>query len=102
LSARPAIPCDHPQRAVLNDEVHARPPESLAAPLRLQQTVEGLSVAAITYYVVGLIGYAGKGLRSAGAPLDADLATAASIPIVAFAVAMGVRAIRKRVTRVAS
>ena len=70
--------------------------------LRLQQTVEGLSVAAITYYVVGLIGYASKGLRSAGAPLDGDLAAAASIPIVAFAVAMGVQAIRKRVTRVAS
>ena len=25
---------DHPQRQVLNDEVHARPPEPLAAPLR--------------------------------------------------------------------
>jgi len=25
--------------------------------LRLQTTVEGLSVAAITYYVVGLLGY---------------------------------------------
>ena len=29
--------------------------------LRLQQTVEGLSVAAISYYVVGLIGYLAKG-----------------------------------------
>ncbi len=30
--------------------------------LRLQQTVEGLSVVAITYYVLGLIGYAAKAL----------------------------------------
>ncbi len=37
--------------------------------LRLQQTVEGLSVAAVSYYVVGLIGYLAKGterLRQAG------------------------------------
>ena len=30
--------------------------------LRLQQTVEGLSVAAVSYYVVGLIGYLAKGV----------------------------------------
>ena len=29
--------------------------------LRLQQTVEGLSVAAVSYYVVGLVGYLAKG-----------------------------------------
>ena len=34
--------------------------------LRLQETVEGLSVAAVTYYVVGLVGYAAKGLKAAG------------------------------------
>jgi uncharacterized membrane-anchored protein len=32
--------------------------------LRLQQTVEGLSVAAITYYIVALTGYAAKGLNA--------------------------------------
>ncbi len=31
--------------------------------LRLQQTVEGLSVAAVSYYVVGLIGYLAKGAQ---------------------------------------
>ena len=37
--------------------------------LRLQQTVEGLSVAAVSYYVVGLIGYVAKGApRAAVAP----------------------------------
>ena len=35
--------------------------------LRLQATVEGLSVAAISYYVVGLFGYIVKGLHDSGA-----------------------------------
>jgi hypothetical protein len=29
------LPEDHPQRRALNDEVHARPPEFLLAPVRL-------------------------------------------------------------------
>ena len=34
--------------------------------LRLQQTVEGLSVVAISYYLLGLLGYVVKGLSSTG------------------------------------
>ena len=68
------------------------------AQLRLQQTVEGLSVAAITYYIVGLVGYAAKGLSSAGVPLNVEAVTALSIPVVAIAVALGVRHVRKLVT----
>ena len=34
--------------------------------LRLQQTVEGLSVVAITYYLSSLVGYLAKGLRGGG------------------------------------
>jgi uncharacterized membrane-anchored protein len=64
--------------------------------LRLQQTVEGLSVAAITYYVVGLIAYVAKGAQEAGAGLDSGLLTAASVPIVALLVAWTVRRIRRR------
>ncbi len=67
--------------------------------LRLQQTVEGLSVAAMTYYIVGLVGYAAKGLSSIGVPVDADITMAVSIPIVALLVGLGVRKIRKIVTR---
>jgi uncharacterized membrane-anchored protein len=37
------------------------------AQLQVRQTVEGLSVAAITYYPVGLVGCAAKALKSAGA-----------------------------------
>ena len=69
--------------------------------LRLQQTVEGLSVAAITYYAVGLIGYLAKAAKSLGLPVDPDLAVGVSIPIVAVLVALGVRHIRKTVTRAA-
>jgi len=81
-----------------NQQVLASMNRRAAAQLRLQQTVEGLSVAAITYYIVGLLSYAAKGLVAAGLPLDAELATAASIPLVALAVAWGVRKVRRRVT----
>jgi uncharacterized membrane-anchored protein len=57
-----------------------------AVQLRLQETVEGLSIAAISYYVVGLWGYGVKGLKAAGLHLDVELAMAASIPVVVFGV----------------
>ncbi|HET9693699.1 MAG TPA: DUF3422 domain-containing protein [Steroidobacteraceae bacterium] len=69
-----------------------------AAQLRLQQTVEGLSVAAITYYIVGLVGYAAKGLHAAGMHVNVEAATAVSIPLVAVAVAYGVRHARRIVS----
>ncbi len=66
--------------------------------LRLQETVEGLSVAAVTYYIVGLVGYAAKGLKALGAPLHVEVTTGASIPVVALLVALGVRRIRRAVS----
>ena len=59
--------------------------------LRLQQTVEGLSVAAITYYIVGLVGYGAKGLKAAGWSLDPDIVMGASIPLVILLVWLGLR-----------
>ena len=38
--------------------------------LRLQETVEGLSVAAITYYVVSLVGHAAEGLEALGVHVE--------------------------------
>jgi uncharacterized membrane-anchored protein len=64
--------------------------------LRLQQTVEGLSVAAIVYYVAGLIGYLAKALRSAGARIDPDIAVGVSVPLVAALALWGVRRMRRR------
>ena len=52
--------------------------------LRLQQTVEGLSLAAIVYYLAGLVGYAAKALKAAGLPLSTDLVTGAAVPLLAL------------------
>ncbi len=55
--------------------------------LRLQRTVEWLSVAAVTYYGAALVGYVAKALKSAGVPLDADAAIGLSIPVIGALVA---------------
>ena len=54
--------------------------------LRLQATVEGLSIAAISYYVVSLLLYAGKALKAAGVPVNAEVMTGALIPLVLWLV----------------
>jgi uncharacterized membrane-anchored protein len=64
--------------------------------LRLQQTVEGLSIAAIVYYVAGLIGYLAKAARGAGLRVDSDVIVGVSIPIVAVIMFSLVRRMRKR------
>ncbi len=64
--------------------------------LRLQTTVEGLSVAAVSYYVVGLFGYLVKGLHDEGVPVDISLATAAFVPVAVLAIWWVVRRIRRR------
>jgi uncharacterized membrane-anchored protein len=63
--------------------------------LRLQQTVEGLSVAAVSYYVVGLIGYLAKGTTLFGLAPKPELVTAASVPFVVLAIWWLVRRIRR-------
>lgn len=63
--------------------------------LRLQETVEGLSIAAVTYYIVGLVSYAAKGLKPLGLDIDPDLAMAASIPVVLALIALRIRRIRR-------
>ena len=68
-----------------------------AAQLRLQQTVEGLSLAAITYYIVGLVGYAAKGAKAAGLAVNPDLAMAVSIPLVLLLGLLGLRKVRKAI-----
>ena len=70
--------------------------------LRLQETVEGLSVAAVSYYVVGLVGYAAKAVKAAGAPVNPEIVTGIAIPIVVVVAALGVRHIRQLVQRAAS
>jgi uncharacterized membrane-anchored protein len=69
------------------------------AQLKLQQTVEGLSVAAVTYYVVGLVGYLAKGIKSAGVELNPEILMAVSIPIVAALAGFGINRIKQAITR---
>ena len=67
--------------------------------LRLQQTVEGLSVAAITYYMVSLVGYLAKGAQAAGFAIDANLAMGVAVPTVALLVTLGIGRIRRAALR---
>lgn len=64
--------------------------------LRLQETVEGLSVAAISYYLVGLVGYAAKGFSAAGLPVPVALVTGLSIPVVVLIVWLALQRVRRR------
>ncbi len=54
--------------------------------LKLQSTVEGLSVAAITYYIVGLISYLAKGAQKLGWALSPESTAALAIPVVGVGV----------------
>lgn len=65
--------------------------------LRLQQTVEGLSIAAISYYIVGLVGYLAKGLKSVGVPVNESLASAVAIPLAVLLVWRTVHRMRRHV-----
>lgn len=64
--------------------------------LRLQSTVEGLSIAAISYYVVSLLLYGAKAAKAAGAPLNPEIAVGALIPLVLWAVWRTTRRIHAR------
>jgi uncharacterized membrane-anchored protein len=65
--------------------------------LKLQATVEGLSVAAITYYIVGLVSYLAKGAHAIGWPWSAESTAASAIPVVALAVWWSLRRLHSRV-----
>lgn len=54
--------------------------------LRLQSTVEGLSIAAISYYVISLALYGAKAMKSAGVPIHPEMAAGALVPVVLWAV----------------
>ena len=61
---------------------------------RLQTTVEGLSIAAVSYYVLGLLSYLFKGLDGT-LPISTKLMTAIAVPFVIMGVWFVVRQIRK-------
>lgn len=67
--------------------------------MRLQETVEGLSIAAISYYIVSLMSYVAKAIKGAGIPISIDIFVGISIPVVLFSVWLAVRKIKKHITK---
>jgi len=67
--------------------------------LRLQETVEGLSVVAITYYAVGLVGHAAEAFEASGWHVNPSLAMGIAILPVAALAALGARYVRRNITR---
>ncbi|MDP1790380.1 MAG: DUF3422 domain-containing protein [Methylibium sp.] len=65
--------------------------------LRLQAAVEGLSVAAITYYGVGLVGYLAKGAHAVHLPVPVELVIALAVPVIALTAWLGMRRLRRRI-----
>jgi uncharacterized membrane-anchored protein len=67
--------------------------------LRLQQAVEGLSVVAITYYLMGLLGYLYEGLAWTGLPLNKKIGFAIAVPVVMLVVWSVIHGVKRRVQR---
>lgn len=63
--------------------------------LRLQETVEGLSVVVLSYYLVGLVNYLLKSLDAAGMRLDPTLWTGLILPMIVATVWLGTRRARR-------
>ena len=64
--------------------------------LKIAQTVEGLSIVAITYYAVGLFSYLLKALaKQPWMPFSATLLTAISVPFILLTVWLMLKRIRK-------
>ena len=79
-----------------NQELLAKLTRGQELQLRLQSTVEGLSIAAISYYVVSLLLYGAKAAKAAGVPVEPELAAGAAIPLVLWAVWTATRRINAR------
>eukprot|EP00193_Tetraselmis_chui_P021255 CAMPEP_0177776986 /NCGR_PEP_ID=MMETSP0491_2-20121128/15029_1 /TAXON_ID=63592 /ORGANISM="Tetraselmis chuii, Strain PLY429" /LENGTH=385 /DNA_ID=CAMNT_0019295861 /DNA_START=1 /DNA_END=1159 /DNA_ORIENTATION=- len=65
--------------------------------VKLQQTVEGLSVGPVTYYTLGVLGYGLKGMASQGwMPVSVEAALGVAMPAVALAVWFGLQRMHKK------
>lgn len=80
-----------------NQQLLAQLSDGQRTQLRMQATVEGLSIAAITYYVVSLLLYFFKALKAEGwLPVQPELAAGGAIPLVLLAVWQTTRRIHRR------
>ena len=78
-----------------NQELLAQMNNRAKVQLRLQETVEGLSIAAITYYGSQLVQYLTKGAKYLFPILSPEIATAFSIPLIAILALFGIKRMRK-------
>lgn len=90
------------ERQAQNQQLLESMDRRVKSQLRLQATVEGLSVAAVTYYVVGLVAIMAEGLQTRGYPVDPVIAAALSVPIVAGIAFYGLRRIRRHISEEAA
>lgn len=63
--------------------------------LRLQQTVEGLSVVVLSYYLLGIVGYGLKALKATGIAINVELTTGLAIPVIIALVFFAIHKFRK-------
>ncbi len=87
------------ERERQNQELLAAMNSRAELQLRLQETVEGLSVAAIAYYATGLVGYVLKAAEKAGLPISYELGTGLSVLPVILAVWYFMNRVRNRIHR---
>ncbi|HZV09745.1 MAG TPA: DUF3422 family protein, partial [Novosphingobium sp.] len=70
--------------------------QSASLQLRLQQLVEGLSVVALSYYALALVGYVLKGVEEVAPHFPAVAAEGALVPVVVACVWLGLHRMKAR------
>ncbi|MBB4266830.1 DUF3422 family protein [Roseospira visakhapatnamensis] len=92
LRARVEVGLEHQNRDLL-DSMNER----AKVQLKLQETVEGLSVVAISYYAIGLAGYVFKAAEKSISLFDATVATGITAPLIVALVWYGLRRAKRAV-----
>lgn len=70
--------------------------------LRLQETVESLSVLVLTYYAVNILAYMAKGVKVAGLGIEPEIIAAIAAPLLAIIFLLMSKKRRKRITEIGS
>jgi uncharacterized membrane-anchored protein len=68
--------------------------------LRLQETVEGLSVVVLSYYLLGIVSYGLKAGKAAGLAINVELVTGIAIPVVVVGVFFAIKSLRRMVSKI--
>lgn len=68
--------------------------------LRLQETVEGLSVVVLSYYLLGIVSYGLKAGKAAGLAINVELLTGIAIPVVVVSVFFAISSLRRMVSKI--